>query len=291
MKKFPRYEGQVLPDKLNTYRDTFTNDTNLLEQLKEAKKKNTTVYAYCYSSDTKTGTAYLEFLEGSLITGYIPREEITYLLEQEGKVHVGRSNGCVDNLIGVKILDIEENDDKIAVKCSRKKVVEAVMNKYNKDIESGVFKEGMLVKGIVTGMDFNKVYIDIGGDVTAILGVADIARVYVREPSDLIEHGEVLDLVVKKAYAHPIKVSLSREMLLQGWESIDSKFKVGRIVPGIIKNTMPTGIFIELSESFEGIAEEIPTWKKLKYGDRVKVHILHIDKKREKIKLRIIKNY
>lgn len=121
MKKFPRYEGQVLPDKLNTYKDEFVDDADLLEKLKEAKKKNTTIYAYCNSSDAKTGVAYLEFLEDSRITGYIPREEITYLLEQEGKVHIGRANACVDNIVGVKILDIEESDEGTRVRCSRKR--------------------------------------------------------------------------------------------------------------------------------------------------------------------------
>ena len=56
----------------------------------------------------------------------------------------------------------------------------------------------MMVKGIVTGMDYNKVYVDIGGDVTAILGIADIARSYVAEPSDVISIGEKVELAIKK---------------------------------------------------------------------------------------------
>ena len=79
-------------------------------------------------------------------------------------------------------------------------------------------------------------------------------------------------------------------MLLPGWESIDEKYKTGKIVPGIVKNRIATGIFIELDESFEGLADFPPNAEKYKYGDRVKVRINVIDKKREKIKLKIISN-
>ena len=79
-------------------------------------------------------------------------------------------------------------------------------------------------------------------------------------------------------------------MLLPGWDTIDEKFKAGKIVPGIVKNRIATGIFIELDESFEGLADFPPNAQKYQYGDRVKVRINVIDKKREKIKLKIIDN-
>lgn len=286
MSKYSVYKNQALPDKLNTKQTEFENHEDAVQKLKKAMQTNETIYAYCYSADDTTGEVELMFNDLSNIIGYIKLEDITY-----DKVHIGRAVACVDNIIGVKVKNIEEDEDGfVKVKCSRKDAVKEMHDKYNEDIKNGVFKEGLMVKGIVTGMDFNKVYVDIGGDVTAILGVADISRVYVREPSDVIQHGEILDLVVKKIYADPIKVSLSRAMLINGWESIDKRFKVGKIVPGIVKNRISTGLFIELSESFEGLAEDIPVGVKYKYGDRVKVNILVIDKKRQKIKLRIVQN-
>lgn len=284
--KYPLYKNQVFPDKLNTEQTIFKNYEDAINKLKKAIQTKETIYAYCYSADDTTGEVELMFNDLNNIIGYIKLEDITY-----DKVHIGRAVACVDNIIGVKIKNIEEDEDGfVKVKCSRKDVVKEISDKYNSDIEHEIFKEGLIVKGIVTGMDFNKVYVDIGGDVTAILGVADISRVYVREPSDIIKYGETLDLVVKKIYSNPIKVSLSRAMLINGWESIDKRFKVGKIVPGIVKNRIATGLFIELNESFEGLAEDIPVDIKYNYGDRVKVNILTIDKKREKIKLRIVQN-
>ena len=133
-------------------------------------------------------------------------------------------------------------------------------------------------------------FVDIGGDVTAILGVADIARVYVKHPGTKYKTGDKVELAIKKLYANPTKISLSRAMMLPGWESIDKRFSVGKIVPGMIKNKIPTGVFIELNESFEGLAENLPEDKHYNFGDKVKVCILTIDKKREKIKLKVIEN-
>lgn len=290
MSKYPYYKNQIVPDKLNDTPTFFQDEVDLLNKLSKAKGSNETIYGFCYSVDRKTGEIEISFIEDNYdIIGYVLLEDIAYKENEE--VHIGRGIDCVDSIIGVKILDIEDEvDGLIKVKCSRKEVSREIHDKYNNDIKHGTLKEGLTVKGIITGMDHNKVYVDIGGDVTAILGVADISKVFVRQPSDILEHGQVLDLVVKKVYADPIKVSLSRSMLLSGWESIDRRFKVGKIVPGIIKNRMATGLFVELSESFEGLAEDIPVGVKYNYGDRVKVNILTIDKKREKIKLRIIEN-
>ncbi|MCQ4924824.1 S1 RNA-binding domain-containing protein [Tissierella carlieri] len=290
MVKYQVYENQLVPDKLNRKKKLqthFLDRNDLLIKLRKAQKTNETIYAYCNAGDDKSGEIELSFLENcDDVIGYVLLDDITY-----DKLHVGRLIDCIDSVIGVKIIDVEDEVDGLTkVKCSRKEVVKEIHDKYNSDIKNGIFHEGLIVKGIITGMDYNKAYVDIGGDVTAILGVADISKVYVRQPQDILEVGQVIDLVVKKVYSDPIKISLSREMLLSGWENIERRFKAGKIVPGIVKNSMPTGIFIELSESFEGLAEDIPPGVKYNYGDRVIVKILTIDKKREKIKLKIIEN-
>lgn len=290
MNKFPYYENQVLPDSLNLNRHLFNSEDELLNKLKIAHQRNQTIYAYCNSVDDEKGIADIEFMENSKIKGYIEKDEVTYKHDDDGEVHVGRVIDCLDNNIGVKILGFEEKDDKILVRCSRKKVVREIYERYNNDIKNNVFTAEKMVKGIITGMDYNKAYIDIGGDVTAILGVADISRSFVKDPSEILEIGQEVELVVKKLYSDPIKVSLSRAMLLPGWESIDDRFEVGKIVPGTIKNQLVTGLFVELDESFEGIADFPTNGKKYSYGDRVKVKINVIDKKREKIKLKIIGN-
>ena len=294
MSKFPYYKNQVLPDVFNEAHEGFKTLESLIKYLEGAKSRNKTIQVYSDTVDATTGLVELSFGEeyDDKIRGYVEREDVTYLKEDSNKVHIGRCIDCLDNYINIKVKDIvyDEKNDFYKVKCSRKDAVKEIHDMYNKDIENGILTANMMVKGNVTGMDYNKVYVDIGGDVTAILGVADIARSYVAEPSDVINIGDKVDLVIKKIYANPIKTSLSRAMLLPGWDTIDEKFKAGKIVPGIVKNRIATGIFIELDESFEGLADFPPNAQKYQYGDRVKVRINVIDKKREKIKLKIIDN-
>lgn len=290
MGKFKKYPNQVLPDEFNETTTEFTSEEELLSYLKVAKEKNDSFYALCLSVDTKTGELELELMYGSNITGYVPLDEVTFK-QNNNQVHIGRAIDTVGKIIGVKVLEIDESDpENIKVKCTRKNHVQEIADMYNSDIEKKIFTEEMLVKGVVTGYDHNKVFVDIGGDVTAILGVADIARVFVKHPSVKYKSGDKIEVAVKKLYANPIKVSLSRAMTLPGWESIDKRFSAGKIVMGTIKNKIPTGVFIELNESYEGLAEDIPEGRNYKYGDKVKVSILKIDKKREKIKLKIIEN-
>lgn len=292
MSKYNYYKNQVLPDEYNTKPTEFTGITDLMQALKRSKEKGDVIFAYCVSTHRDTGELELEFSGVPNVVGYVPLDEVTYKGNgKDNHVHIGRAIDMVDKVIGVKVTEIDEtNPDNIWVKCSRKSYVEEIDKRYNKDIEEGKFTENMVVKGVVTGIDNSKVFVDIGGDVTAILGVADIAKVFIKHPGEKFNIGDKVDLAIKKLYANPIKISLSRAMLLPGWESIDKKFSVGKIVPGIIKGKIPTGVFVELSESFEGLAENLPEDKYYKYGDRVKVCILTMDKKREKIKLKVIEN-
>lgn len=290
MSKYPNYENQVFPDIFNKELTIFKKDKDLLEQIKKFKDEKATVYVYCSSACSDSGELGLTFRDNSEIVGYVSIEDVTYKMDAHNKVHVGRSIDSVDTIIGVKIKEIENQDGVTRIKCSRKDVVMEIEKKYNSDVENGKLKEGLMVKGVVTGMEYNKVYVDIGGDVTGILGVADIARVFVKDPSEVIVMGQVIELVIKKIYANPLKVSLSRAMLLNGWDTIEKKYKVGWIVAGKVKNSIATGLFIELDESFEGLAENLLEGKKYNYGDRVKVCIHNIDKKREKIKLKLIEN-
>lgn len=294
MKKFPFYKNQVLPDVFNKPEHNYNNLDELLKWLEDAKRTNKTIKVYSDTVDSSTGLVELSFGEeyDKKVRGYVERNDVTYHLDNTGEVHIGRCIDCLDNYIGVKVKEInyDSTNDYYKVKCSRKDAVKEVHDKYNSDIEKGILTANMMVKGHVTGMDYNKVYVDIGGDVTAILGVADISKAYVADPADVFNIGDKVELVIKKIYANPIKTSLSRAMLLPGWESIDEKYKVGKIVPGIVKNRIATGIFVELDESFEGLADFPANDQKYEFGDRVKVRINVIDKKREKIKLKIIGN-
>lgn len=292
MSKFEKYVNQVLPDDFNQSPTVFKDKEDLLAKLTRAKENNETIYGYCISTHKDTGELELEFMPGEDVFGYVELEEVTYKGSgEENKVHIGRAIDSVDKVVGVKIREIDDSDPSfIRVTCSRKDHVLEMEKKYNEDIEKGLFKENMTVVGRVTGVDSTRVFVDIGADVTAILGVADISRVYIKHPAEKYEVGQKVELAVKKIYSNPIKVSLSRAMMLPGWESIDKRFSTGKIVPGIIKGKIPTGVFVEISESFEGLAEDLPEGKAYNYGDRVKVSILTIDKKREKIKLRVIEN-
>ena len=202
MSKFPYYKNQVLPDVFNEAHEGFKTLESLIKYLEDAKSRNKTIQVYSDTVDATTGLVELSFGEeyDDKIRGYVEREDVTYLKEDSNKVHIGRCIDCLDNYINIKVKDIvyDEKNDFYKVKCSRKDAVKEIHDMYNKDIENGILTANMMVKGNVTGMDYNKVYVDIGGDVTAILGVADIARSYVAEPSDVINIGDKVDLVIKK---------------------------------------------------------------------------------------------
>lgn len=280
-----RYANQMKPEEiiLGLNENDNATDAEILKELKNAMHTNKTLSGYCIQCD-EDGS--LEIQLGERIKGIIAREEVTYRVEKDGLVHLGKCQGRVGLYVPFKVKHIKlEEDGSVTAILSRKEAVEEVRQRYVKEL-----KVGDVVDGVVIGIQGYAAWLDIGGDVSGILSIRDITRVPIAHPSEILKVGQAVTVVVTEVEAKPeggLTISFSRKELLPKFEEIDKYFKQGTTVLGRVKKIWDTGVFIELSEAFEGLADFVPG-KTFKYGDKVRVKIELIDKKRTKIKLRII---
>lgn len=259
------------------------DDEKVIAQLKNAIKTNETLTGYCQKS-LKDGTLVIKL--GNNIKGYIPLEDLTWQREKDGTVHKGVANSKVGLNVHFKVKRIEKNDNEdTLVYLSRKEAMLEVAAKYQKDLTVG-----MILSGIVIGMQPFGAFIDIGGDVTGVVSLADINRVHLQSPNDALKIGQRVNVIlssIKTGVDGNTKLFFSRKELLPSFDDIDKYYEVGETVIGKVKTQINTGLFVELDESFEGLAD-FPNDRKVKYGDIVKVKIEGISKEKRKIKLRII---
>ncbi len=280
--------NNILPEQFN-YESQRYNDIQMLKRLKHAMEAGEVMSGECIKT-TENGDMVIDLSPN--IIGIIPRSEVTYIVEEDGKVHKGKAQKKVALNVYFKvkkIVDTKNEQGQTVVLLSRKEVVEEIRDKYKKEL-----KPGHLVKGVVVGIEDYGAFIDIGGDVSGILAKAEICKVWINHPSEKLTVGDPIDVVVKEPLGikrdNEILISFTRKPLYKDWSEIHKYFKRGEVVKGRVKDTNGaggTGIFVEISDDFEGLANYKPG-RRYSYGDFVRVRIDYIDPEKEKIKLTII---
>jgi len=300
-----------LPEELDYSIGSKFSDVQIIRKLRTAVESRELLSGECMKV-TEGGDAIVKL--SSRVKGIIPRNQITYIKEQvSGRVHKGKAQALVYlnvkfyvkefidgtpenskwyNMVSdsaKEFIRFQRKEEKIPVAIlSRKEYVEEVRDRYKDELEVG-----HRVQGVVTGFERYGAFVDIGGDVSGVLHTGEICTAWIRKPTDKLSVGDAIDVVIK----HPLKkkreneilVSFTRKPMFKKFGDIGKYFKVGEVVRGVIKDPYALGgrgIFIEIGDAFEGLADY--NGERFQYGDKVRVRINQIDKKREKIKFTIV---
>lgn len=155
-------------------------------------------------------------------------------------------------------------------------------------------KEGTKLSGIVKNITDYGVFVDLGG-LDGLLHVTDISWERVNHPSELLNIGDKIQVVVIKYDAENKRVSLGMKQFSEDpWKDIESNYPVGEQISAVISNIADYGAFVELKKGIEGLihVSEMSWTKKnihpnslLSIGDKVDVKILEVEKEKRRISL------
>ncbi|HRK06680.1 MAG TPA: 30S ribosomal protein S1 [Pseudobdellovibrionaceae bacterium] len=155
-------------------------------------------------------------------------------------------------------------------------------------------KEGSIVTGSVKNLTDYGAFIDLGG-MDGLLHITDMSWGRVKHPSELLQIGDEIKVVVLKYDPEKERVSLGMKQLqADPWESASGAFPVGAKVKGKIVSLADYGAFVELAEGVEGLihVSEMSWTKRVKHpsqivnvGDEVDVQVLEVDPTARRISL------
>ncbi len=221
------------------------------------------------------------------VRGFIPASHVDVHRIEDFSPMVGQK-------ISAKVIELENEGTRKRVVLSRREVLKeekAVKEKefYNK------IKSGEKYEGTVSRLANFGAFIDIGG-VDGLVHISDMAWHRVKHPSDILNVGDKVQVLVQKVDVENKKISLSlRDLQPDPWFSVIAGIKEGQILEGKVSKFLPFGVFVLLENNAEGlvhiseIAEERIDKPEsvLKEGQPVKVKVLGVDKKSKKISLSI----
>lgn len=249
-----------------------------LSELQEAMKTKQAFEAYVEDVD---GEYNLHCIFANDVKGIVPREEVSTVVEDDGKVD---ANLCIKKkgkIMQVCIKEIIAEDEQIKRVILSRRELELKVRKWM----YMNLKPGMKLKGVVRGLTDYAAFIDVGGGVTALLKVEDISHVRIQKASDKLKLGQRIQAVVKKYDRDTGRIEMSLKDALGGFAERVKSLKEGEVEDGIVRSRTKTGLLVELKNNLVAMADHVSG---IEYGQKVLVYIKKINIEKEKIKVEII---
>ena len=204
-------------------------------------------------------------------------------------------NNDMDAYIGkefdVKIIKINVERHNIVV--SRRELLEADLKARRGELLK-TMQVGELRTGTVKNITDFGAFIDLGG-VDGLLHITDMSWGRISHPSEMLEVGQEIEVVVLDIDFEKERVSLGlKQKTRNPWDEVEGKYPVGASIKGRVVNIMPYGAFVELEQGVEGLIHVSEmSWTKritkagdvVSVGEEVEAVVLDIDKENKKISL------
>ncbi len=224
------------------------------------------------------------------VSGFLPVSQLT--TEHYPRVEGGDKNKILEILqtyVGqafrVKIIDLNENDDKLIV--SEK----AAMEERQKELISQ-YQIGDIVDGTVTGVVDFGVFAEFGPKLEGLVHISELAWQRVDDPREFAKVGDPIKARIIQVDGTKISLSVKR-LTEDPWKQAVERYHVGQVVPGKVVKINPFGAFVELDSEIHGLAHisELADTKVsdprevVKEGETLNFRILTIEPKNHRLGL------
>ena len=157
-----------------------------------------------------------------------------------------------------------------------------------------VLEEGVILEGTVKNITGYGAFVDLGG-IDGILHISDMSWGRISHPSEIVQVGQKIQVVVLKFDTEKERISLGMKQLTPDpWHTVAEKYPVGARVQGKVISLMDYGAFVELESGIEGLIHiSEMSWtrkvahpsKILQVGQQVEVAVLNVDPTHRRISL------
>lgn len=200
-----------------------------------------------------------------------------------------------DSLLGqtikFKIMKFNRKEEEVIL--SRKLLLQDEREKRKRRVFSRLVKGGA-VNGTVKSLTSFGAFIDLGG-VEGLLHISDLSWGKVSHPSEVLQVGQEVKVVVLDFNENEEKISLGLKQLTSDpWLSVEQKYQPGMKITGRVVSLTDFGAFVELEKGVEGLIHISDlTWSKkmvhpkkvLQVGQEVTVQVMEINPESRRISL------
>lgn len=249
------------------------------------------IVEYYKTGDVVTGTITSKTKGGLIVDVYgletfLPGSQIDVKPVTDYDQYVGKT-------MDFKVVKINEAIRNAVV--SHKALIESDIEQQRSEI-IGKLEKGQVLEGTVKNVTDFGAFIDLGG-VDGLLYITDISWGRISHPSEVLENGQSLNVVVLDFDDEKKRISLGlKQLTAHPWESLSDDVKEGAKVKGKVVNIEDYGAFLEIMPGVEGLVHvsEI-TWSSqpinakefFNMNDEYEAVVVTLDKEERKMSLSI----
>ena len=218
------------------------------------------------------------------VPGFLPGSHV----EIRPSRNLDRFIGTTDRFAILKFNRLRGN-----VVVSRRALLEQERDGLKQEILK-VLEEGVILEGTVKNITGYGAFVDLGG-IDGILHISDMSWGRINHPSEIVQVGDTVKVVVLKFDTEKERISLGMKQLSPDpWHTVAQKYPVGARVQGKVISLMDYGAFVELESGIEGLIHiSEMSWtrkiahpsKILQIGQSVEVAVLNVDPGHRRISL------
>lgn len=195
------------------------------------------------------------------------------------------------DLVQIKVLKIEGRDkETLKISLSLKQVDINPWENMGK-----TYNPGDQVTGKVVRLTSFGAFVELVPGVDGLVHISEMSHTRrVLRPEDVVQEGELVQVVVKAIDRDSKRISLSiKDALGDPWTGASTKYGPGTLVEGILEKKETFGFFVSLEPGITGLmpmsvirnSESYKDYEKLKPGDRVPALVQEVDEDKRRITL------
>ncbi len=197
----------------------------------------------------------------------------------------------VGDEISVKVLKFDKNRERVSlgIKQLEPDPWESVIERYVVNTR--------VIGRVVNVTDYGA-FVELEAGVEGLIHISEMTwSRRMKHPSKVVKPGDQVEAVILEVHPKDRRISLGLKQLEPNpWTTIDSRYSVGSVVEGRVRNMTDFGAFIEIEEGIDGLVHVSDlSWIKrvkhpseiLKKGQIVQAVILNIDSSQHRLSLGI----
>jgi small subunit ribosomal protein S1 len=161
---------------------------------------------------------------------------------------------------------------------------------------SGEFQQGTRFQGKITNITDYGAFVELKDGIEGLVHVSEMSWTKKNtHPSKIVQVGDEVDVIVLDVEPEKHRISLGMKQCMDNpWASFASKYPVGTIIEGKVRNITDFGLFVGLDNDIDGLVHHSDiSWnasgeeaiKQYKKGDTVTAKVLVVDAEKERISL------
>ena len=154
----------------------------------------------------------------------------------------------VGEIIEAVVLDLKPDNRRISLG-----IKQTVENPW--EVISQKYPVGTIIEGKIKNITEFGLFIGIDDDIDGLVHISDISWTKrIKHPSEVYKKNETIQAVVLDIDKGNERFSLGiKQTQADPWESVSTRYEVGKEISGVITNLTDFGVFVELEEGIEGL--------------------------------------